>query len=161
MTTTVRLETRPGVLHGLADELWERYEQGRPLRPEELEALAEACFRLGVRPDAEPGAALSLLARAHPVDPVNPKHPYHIGLIHLRHGRLEAALEWLTAAAELAPANHRIWAHLSVVHQDLHEQRTGTPDYAGDQRKRAAEIVDAIRSGQDSLVPDLPRTYAS
>ncbi|TYB43949.1 hypothetical protein [Actinomadura chibensis] len=148
MTTTVGLETRPEKLHAIADRLWDRFEQGHRLRPEETDALAESCFRLAVLPGTEPGQAVSLLARAHRVDPVNPKHPYHIGLIHLRHGRLDAALEWLTAAAESAPANHRIWAHLSIVHQDLHDRRRG----GGGRDPRSREIAAAVRAGRDDHV---------
>jgi hypothetical protein len=153
MTATLRHETRVDVLHGVADELWERHEQGGRLRPAESEALAEACFRLGVRPDADPATALTLLARAHQVDPGNPKHPYHVGLIYLRHGRLAAALTWLTVAAESAPANHRIWAHVALAHHDLHDQSAGTAE-AKEQRKRAVEITDAVRSGQDTAAPE-------
>jgi hypothetical protein len=153
MNATTRLETRPDVLQGVADGLWARHEGGQRLSPAESEALAEACFRLGVRPDADPATALTLLARAHQVDPGNPKHPYHVGLIHLRHGRPAAGLEWLTAAAESAPANHRIWAHVALAHHALHDQSAGTAE-ANEQQKRAGEITDAVRSGQDTAAPD-------
>lgn len=152
MTTTAVLENRSEVLRDLADKLWARYEQSAELSADEQEALAEACFRLAVHPGTTSGAALDLLARAHRVDPVNPKHPYHVGLIHLRHGRLAAASRWLTAAAESAPANHRIWAHLSIVHQGLHEQRVGDPTYEGEEQRRGSEIASAVRDGRDDLV---------
>ncbi|TYK43655.1 hypothetical protein [Actinomadura decatromicini] len=148
MTTAVGLETRPEKLRAIADRLWDRFEEGHRLRPEETDALAESCFRLAVLPGTTPGRAVSLLARAHRVDPVNPKHPYHIGLIHLRHGRLDAALEWLTAAAESAPANHRIWAHMSIVHQDLHDRRRG----GGERDPRSRKIAAAVRAGRDDHV---------
>ncbi|RSD10341.1 hypothetical protein [Amycolatopsis eburnea] len=151
MTNVAVLENRPEVLRRLADRLWARHEQGAGLSADELEALAEACFRLAVHPGTASGAALDLLARAHRVDPVNPKHPYHAGLIHLRHGRLEAALRWLTAAAGSAPTNHRVWAHLSIVHQGLHEQRAGDPTYDGEDQRRRGEIASAIREGRDDL----------
>jgi hypothetical protein len=151
MTTTTGLNHQPEVLRRLADKLWACYEQGVRLSADELEALAEACFRLAVHPETAPDVALDQLAKAHRVDPVNPKHPYHVGLIHLRHGRLDAALQWLTAAAESAPANHRVWAHLSLVHQGLHEQRVGDPTYDGEERQRASDIASAIREGRDDL----------
>lgn len=144
-----RLESRPEVLRRVADTLLARYEQGARLSADELDALAEACFRLAVHPGTPSGEALSLLATAHRVDPMNPRHPYHVGLIHLRHGRLDAALSWLTAAAGSAPANHRVWAHLSIVHQGLHEQRVGDPSYEGEERRRADEIASAVREGRD------------
>ncbi len=142
-------ESRPEVLRPVADKLLARYEQGARLSADELDALAEACFRLAVHPTTPSAEALSLLATAHRVDPDNPKHPYHVGLVHLRHGRLDAALSWLTAAAGSAPANHRVWAHLSIVHQGLHEQRAGTPSYEGEERQRAEEIASAVRAGRD------------
>ncbi|WP_329792012.1 hypothetical protein V1227_08810 [Lentzea sp. DG1S-22] len=143
------LENRPEVLRPIAEKLLARHEQGAGLGADERDALAEACFRLAVHPATPPEEALSLLATAHRVDPVNPKHPYHVGLIHLRHGRLDAAVSWLTAAAELAPANHRVWAHLSIVHQGLHEQRVGDPSYEGEERQRVDEITSAVREGRD------------
>jgi tetratricopeptide (TPR) repeat protein len=152
MTATAGLEHRPEMLRHLVNKLWARYEQGARLTADELEALAEACFRLAVQPATAADVALDLLAKAHHVDPVNPKHPYHVGLVHMRHGRLDAALQWLTAAAESAPANHRVWAHLSIVHQGLHEQRVGDPTYEGQERQRVNEIASAIREGRDDLV---------
>lgn len=147
------LENRPEVLQRLLDRLWARYEHGTGLTGLEHEALIEASFRLGVHRDTEPATALTLLARAHRLDPTDPKHPYHIGLIYLRHGRLEAAQTWLTAAATLSPTNHRVWAHLSLIQRGLDERRTGTADYDGDYRRRADEIVTAIREGRDDLDP--------
>lgn len=145
------LENRPEVLWRLLDELWSRYERGGPLTELEREAVIEASFRLGVHPDTGAATALSLLARAHRLDPTNPKHPYHAGLIYLRHGRLEAAERWLTAAVALSPANHRIWAHVSIVQRGLDDRRSGSADYDGGHRRRAQEIIAAIRAGRDDL----------
>jgi tetratricopeptide (TPR) repeat protein len=147
------LENRPEVLWRALDQLWSRHEQGRPLTDPEHEALVEANFRLGVHPDTGTGTALTLLARANRLDPTNPKHPYHIGLIYLRHGRLEMAEKWLTAASALSPTNHRIWAHVSLVQRGLDEGRSGSADYDGDHRRRAEEILTAIREGRDDLDP--------
>ncbi|MFE0099020.1 hypothetical protein [Streptomyces sp. NPDC059009] len=154
MTDPVRLETRPEVLRRRADALWERHEQGVPLTEGELDALAEAHFRLGVQPDLDPVAALTLLARAQRADPANPKHAYHIGRIYLERGRLELALEWLTTAADLAPANHRVWAHIYLVHQGLHERRAGDSGYSGELQERAESIAEAVREGRDDLKPE-------
>jgi tetratricopeptide (TPR) repeat protein len=151
MTTTTALENRPESLRRVADRLWARHERGGGLRAEELDALTEAWFRLAVHTDTAPGTALDLLAAAHRLDPVNPKHPYHAGLIHLRQGRLDAAQQWLNAAAESAPANHRVWAHLAIVHEGLHEQRIGDLSYDGKERRRVTEIVSAVREGRDDL----------
>ncbi|MFD9637546.1 hypothetical protein [Streptomyces violascens] len=115
------LESRPDVLWRMTGQLWADVEQQLPLTQGQLDALVEACFRIGVHPATEPAQALTLLARAHRLDNANPKHPYHVGLLYLRHGRLEAAVRWLTAAAELSPAHHRIWAHLSLAHRQLDE----------------------------------------
>ena len=145
------LENRPEVLRRRIDQLWSRYERGEPLKEEEREALIEASFRLGVHPATGAATALSLLARAHRLDPANPKHPYHIGLIYLRHGRLEVAERWLTAAVALSPANHRIWAHVSIVQRGLDDLRSGSADYDGGHRRRAQEILTAIREGRDDL----------
>ncbi|TQM85307.1 hypothetical protein FHX81_7786 [Saccharothrix saharensis] len=150
-------ENRPEVLRPIADELLARYERGARLGADEPAALAEACFRLAVHPATSSDEALSLLATAHRVDPLDPRHPYHVGLIHLRHGRLDAALSWLTAAAEAAPTNHRVWAHLSIVHQGLHERRVGDPSYEGEDRQRVDEITAAVREGED-LDGDAPST---
>lgn len=148
---TIALERRQEALWRIANRLQARHERGSGLRADELEALAEAWFRLAVAPSTPPDDALELLVKAHRLDPVNPKHPYHAGLVHLRHGRLDAALRWLSAAAESAPANHRVWAHLSIVHQNLHEQRLGDPDYADQERERADEIAASVREGRDDL----------
>jgi tetratricopeptide (TPR) repeat protein len=149
----IALENRPEVLWRRLDQLWPRYEQGGPLTDLELEALVEASFRLGVHPETGVATALALLARAHRLDPANPKHPYHIGLIYLRHGRLKMAEKWLAAAAALSPTNHRIWAHVSIVQRGLDDLRSGSADYDGDHRRRAEEILTAIREGRDDLDP--------
>jgi hypothetical protein len=149
----IALENRPEVLWRRLNQLWLRYEQGGPLTDLQLEALTEASFRLGVHPDTEVATALALLARAHRLDPANPKHPYHIGLIYLRHGRMEMAEKWLAAAAALSPTNHRIWAHVSMVQRGLDDLRSGSAVYNGHHRRRAEEILTAIREGRDDLDP--------
>ncbi|WP_438295809.1 hypothetical protein [Streptomyces sp. HUAS TT7] len=148
------LESRPDVLWRMTGQLWVDVEQQLPLTQGQLDALVEACFRIGVHPGTEPAQALTLLARAHRLDNANPKHPYHVGLLYLRHRRIEAAVRWLTAAAELSPANHRVWAHLSLAHRQLDEARTGSDGYNGDDRSRAEAIADTIRAGRDDFEPE-------
>ncbi|MFI6475364.1 hypothetical protein ACIBL5_34595 [Streptomyces sp. NPDC050516] len=148
------LEGRPDVLWRMTGQLWADFEQQLPLTQGQLDAVVEACFRIGVHSATEPALALTLLARAHRLDNANPKHPYHVGLLYLRHGRLEAAVRWLTAAAELSPANHRIWAHLSLAHRQLDEVRAGSDGYGGDDRSRAEAIADTIRAGRDDFDPE-------
>ncbi|MFD7339128.1 hypothetical protein ACFV98_24395 [Streptomyces violascens] len=150
------LESRPDVLWRMTGQLWADVEQQLPLTQGQLDALVEACFRIGVHPATEPAQALTLLARAHRLDNANPKHPYHVGLLYLRHGRLEAAVRWLSAAAELSPAHHRIWAHLSLAHRQLDEARAGSDGYSGDDRSRAEAIADTIRAGRDDFDPEAP-----
>ncbi|MFD9824802.1 hypothetical protein, partial [Streptomyces violascens] len=142
------LESRPDVLWRMTGQLWADVEQQLPLTQGQLDALVEACFRIGVHPATEPAQALTLLARAHRLDNANPKHPYHVGLLYLRHGRLEAAVRWLTAAAELSPAHHRIWAHLSLAHRQLDEARAGSDGYSAGDRSRGEAIADTFRAGR-------------
>ena len=77
----------PMALRGVAVRLWDRRSRGEPLEPEELRVLVEATFRLAVHLDTAPDEALLLLRRARRLDPANPKHAYHLGLLQLRHGR--------------------------------------------------------------------------
>ena len=68
------LENRPEVLRRVADRLLARYEQGARLSADELDALAEACFRLGVHTlpelmriaiDQLPSAELGTFTKRH------------------------------------------------------------------------------------------------
>ncbi|WP_405570299.1 hypothetical protein OG418_37155 [Streptomyces phaeochromogenes] len=152
-TTRSVLENRPDVLWRRVSWLWSRVEEGEALTEGQSEALVEACFRIGVHPGTEPATALVLLARAHRLDSQNPKHPYHVGLLYLRHGRPEAAVRWLTAAASLSPANHRIWAHLSSALKGLDERGPGADD-SGDPKARAEAIAATVREGRDDFDPD-------
>ncbi|MEU7658052.1 hypothetical protein [Streptomyces lincolnensis] len=154
MTSRTALENRPDVLWRRVAPLWERAEEGVPLTPGQAEALIEAFFRIGVHPGTDPVTALTLLSRAHRLDAANPKHPYHVGLLYLRHGRAEAAVRWLTAAAALSPVNHRIWAHLSLAYKRLDKLRQGTQDYKGEHGRRAEEITGTIREGGHAFDPD-------
>ncbi|GGY00923.1 hypothetical protein GCM10010358_63590 [Streptomyces minutiscleroticus] len=158
MNPRTALENRPDVLRRIADTLWERLERGEQLTGGQHEALVEASFRLGVHRRTEPATALELLARAHRLDPANPKHPYHAGLLYLRHGHTEPAVRWLTAAAELAPVNHRVWAHLALAYRQLDERQQGAADRTGEHRARAEAIADTIRAGRDDFGPEGERT---
>ncbi|MEV5106010.1 hypothetical protein ACFQ7G_11690 [Streptomyces massasporeus] len=150
MTARRSLENRPEVLRRLADGLWSDLEQGRPLTQGQLEAAVEAAFRIGVHPATDPATALTMLTRAHRLDGTNPKHPYHVGLLYLRHGRPEAAVRWFTAAADLSPGNHRVWAHLSLAYRIM-GRRGESAD--GDHRSRAETIAAKVREGRHDFLP--------
>ncbi|MFJ9112202.1 hypothetical protein [Streptomyces sp. NPDC102283] len=151
MTARGALENRPDVLRRMADGLWSDLEQGRSLTHGQWEAAVEASFRIGVHPATDPGTALRMLTRAHRADGTNPKHPYHVGLLYLRHGQPDAAVRWFTAAADLSPANHRIWAHLSLAYRGLDDQRKGVDD---GHRARAETIAAKIREGRHDFAPE-------
>ncbi|MFG2717445.1 hypothetical protein ACGFW5_03925 [Streptomyces sp. NPDC048416] len=151
------LESRPDVLERTAERLWADHEQRIPLTQGQLDALVEASFRLGVHPATEPARALTLLVRAHRLDNANPKHSYHVGLLHLRHGRLDAAVRWLTAAAELSPTHHRVWAHLSLAHRQLAASGADGHDGHEDNRTRAEAIAETIRAGRHDFDPEAAR----
>ncbi|MEU9570701.1 hypothetical protein AB0D62_12565 [Streptomyces massasporeus] len=151
MTSRRPLENRPEVLHRLADGLWSDLEQGRPLTQGQLEAAVEAAFRIGVHPATDPATALTMLTRAHRLDGTNPKHPYHVGLLYLRHGRPEAAVRWFTAAADLSPGNHRVWAHLSLAYRTMDRQGKGAD---GDHRSRAETIAAKVREGRHDFLSE-------
>jgi tetratricopeptide (TPR) repeat protein len=143
----------PFVLRQTALGLWDRRIQGELLEPEAFRTLVEATFRLAVHPATPPDEALVLLRRARRLDPANPKHVYHLGLLQLRHGRLAEAAEELREAAGLAPTSHRIWAHLAIVQRRLDEESVGTAGYTGAFRRRAEQISSAIRDGADNPDP--------
>ncbi|GAA0276894.1 hypothetical protein [Cryptosporangium japonicum] len=152
--STVRL-TDPVRLRAYADPLWTAFEAGTVLRGEQLHALAEASFRLGVHPDTDPADSLTWLRRAHTADPDNPRYPYHLGLQYLRTQRPDRADVWLAHAAELAPDSHRIAAHRTIVERTLDAEEAGRPGYSGSRRRRAAEISDTIRD-EGCRWPGLP-----
>ena len=141
------------VLRQVVLGLWNLRVRGEWLDPEEFHTLVEAMFRLAVHPDTAPGEALVLLRRARRLDPANPKHVYHLGLLQLRHGRLAEAAEELAEAARLAPTSHRIWAHLAIVQRRLDEETVGTAGYTGAFRRRAERISGSIRDGADNPDP--------
>jgi tetratricopeptide (TPR) repeat protein len=143
----------PAVLRQVALGLWGLWVRGELLEPEEFHTLVEATFRLGVHPNTAPAEALVLLSRARRLDPANPKHVYHLGLLQLRHGRLARAAEELRDAAQLSPTSHRIWAHLAIVQRRLDEERVGTAGYTQAFRRRAERISRAIRDGADNPDP--------
>ncbi|MEV0588020.1 hypothetical protein [Nonomuraea sp. NPDC050310] len=145
-------ENDPSRLRFMAEHLWELRSGGESLTPMQYEALVEAMFRIAVHPSTPVRAAIDLLFRCQSLDPGNPKFPYHLGLIELRHGRLMEASEFLLLAAERSPTSHRIWAHVAYAQRRLHEEHVGRPGYAGAFRKRAEAIYAAIMEGAD--VPD-------
>lgn len=145
---TQALEHRPEAVWAQAGAWRDLHEAGKPLTNAQAVALREAYFRVGVHPDTLPAEALTLLDRAQRMDAANPRYPYHIGLIHLRRGQLEVALEWLQAAARLSPVNHRIWAHISRAHRELAKPQ-GTEGYDRRHAAEAKRIAEGIRDGRD------------
>lgn len=143
----------PIALRQAALGLWDLRVRGEWLEPEEFHTLVEATFRLAVHPATASDEALVLLRRARRLDPANPKHVYHLGLLQLRHGRLAEAAEELREAARLAPTSHRIWAHLVIVQRRLDEEGVGTAGYSGAFRRRAERISGSIRDGADNPDP--------
>ncbi|MFF5515507.1 hypothetical protein [Streptomyces coeruleorubidus] len=151
MTSRTTLENRPEVLRRLADGLWSDLEQGQALTQGQLDAAVEACFRIGVHPATDPATALTMLTRAHRLDDTNPKHPYHVGLLYLRHGLPEAAVPWFRTAAALSPGNHRVWAHLSLAYRAMDHQGKSAD---GGHRARAEAIAGKIREGRHDFAPE-------
>ncbi|MEY9912361.1 tetratricopeptide (TPR) repeat protein [Catenulispora sp. MAP12-49] len=143
------LESRPETLWRLIDPLHQRFTAGKPIPAVPAEALAEAYFRIGVHPDTEPQKALELLGDAHKLNPANPKHPYHLGLLYLRRGQPGAAIEWLQAAAARSPVNHRVRAHLSIAFRELDAQRLADAGYTGADRATGEKIAGDVRGGVD------------
>ncbi|MEV6349496.1 hypothetical protein [Actinoplanes sp. NPDC051851] len=143
----------PAELRRIALGLWAAREGGAPLEPAVFGALVEATFRLAVHPSTPAGEALILLRRARRLDPADPRHVYHLGLLLLRHRRLPEAAAELREAGRLAPTSHRIWAHLAILQRRLDEERVGTAGYAGEFRRRAERITTAIRDGVDDPDP--------
>ncbi|MGI5457699.1 hypothetical protein ACQEWB_31910 [Streptomyces sp. CA-249302] len=155
MRTRRAPENRPDVLWRMVGGLWSDLEAGLPLTQGQLDAVVEGFFRIGVHPGTDPATALVLLVRAHRLDSANPKHPYHVGLLYLRHGLPEAAARWLTAAAALAPASHRVWAHLSLTHRQLDKDPASGQGGSGEHRARAESIAGTIREGREDFDPEI------
>ncbi len=154
MTEFAPAVLQPEALRRQIEPRQTRYERGLPLTSNDLEVLVEASFRLAVHPGTDPATAIPLLSTAHRLDPANPKHPYHVGLIYLRHGLFDAAHEWLRAAADLTPASHRIWAHLSIVLRCIQREQNSRVDDST--RRQPEQIAAAIREGRHDFRPDTP-----
>jgi hypothetical protein len=121
-----------------------------------LAALAEACFRLGLDPHTPPDEALTLLRHAIACDEANPKFAYHLARRYMIHGDPNRAAVWLRRAIDQCPTSHRLWAHASLLQQELDEQ------YQGDDRfepmalrRRGEALLKRIREGADCIDPAL------
>ena len=147
-----RLVTDPATLRAPAEELWRRLSSGESLSGDETEALAEAGLRLGTSASADAPTAVSWLWRAHYADPDDPRPVYHLGRRYLLAGHLDSADRWLSRAAEQLPTSPRIWALRSRLKRRRDESTRDEPGYDGGHKRRAEQILQAIRDGV--AVPD-------
>ena len=146
-----KLLTDHGRLKARLDRL-EARRKSQSLDMEGLEALVEACFRLGIHPQSDPGEAVPLLLQAHRLDGANPKYAYHLARIFYNGADFDRASKWLETAIVLCPTSHRLWAHVSLLQRDLNAQYRGLHEYEPDDLKtNATRIANAIREGQDSF----------
>lgn len=145
------MESSPEKLWRLIDPIHQRFTAGQRLPAVHAETLAEAYFRIGVHPGTAPDTAVELLGHAHRLEPANPKHPYHLGLLHLRRGQPEQALQWFEAAAVRSPVNHRVRAHMSFALRELDALRQDASGYTGADRALSEKIAIAVRAGEDDF----------
>jgi hypothetical protein len=151
---TRRLLDDPASLRGWIDRLAGRQPSG--LTDQELESLAEACFRLAVHPGTAPGERLRLLRQAWDHDPRHPKYAYHLACTHLRHGRLDEAADWLRQVQAMCPGSHRVWVHTALLQGELHRRHQDDEDYEpGALPRRAAALLAAVEQGADRVDQDL------
>jgi hypothetical protein len=128
----------------------------RRMSSEAVEALAECSFRLALHPETEVTEALELLHQSVRLDGANPKYAYHLGRLYFLHGELKAASSWLHLAIRLCPTSHRLWAHISLLQQELNVGYRGDENYEPDYlRKQSQKIAQAIKDGQDQIAADL------
>lgn len=147
----VALIQDPARLRERIDSLWKRRGDDRE-DGLEIEALAEAHFRLAVHPSAQAEDALDLLKAAIRLDGANPKFPYHLARLYFVHGDLDRAAEWLERALQICPTSHRIWAHVSLLQRELNERHGDDERYdPGALRKRSQQVASAIRDGSDPI----------
>jgi hypothetical protein len=149
-----RLLDDPAGLRGWIDRLAGRQPSG--LTDQELEALAEARFRLALHPGTSPGERLLLLQQAWGHDPRHPKYAYHLACAYLRHGRLDEATHWLGQVQEMCPASHRVWVHTSLLQRELHRRYRDDEAYEpGALLRRATALLAAVEQGAERVEPDL------
>ncbi len=125
-------------------------------RGELVEALAEGSFRLAIHPWTPSNEAFDLLYQAMRLDGTNPKFAYHLARLYFVYGQFELAASWLQRARKLAPTSHRIWAHISLLQNELNAIYRGNDKYVPDAlRKRSEAIAQAINAGKDEIHPAL------
>ena len=149
-----RLLDDPASLRAWVDRLAGREPSG--LTDQELEALAEACFRLAFHPGTPPGERLRLLQQAWEHDPRHPKYAYHLACAYLRHGRLDEAADWLGQVQAMCPTSHRVWAHTALLQRELHRRYQDDEAYEpGALLRRATALLAAVEQGADRVERDL------
>ena len=125
-------------------------------RGELIEALAEGSFRLALAPSTPPAEAFDLLARAFRLDGTNPKYAYHLARLYLSYGLLDPAKTWLRVAGRLAPTNHRIWIHISLLQKELNATYKGDNKYEPDELlHRSEKIIQDVIAGNDAIQANL------
>ncbi len=123
----------------------------------EMEAIAEGYFRLAVDASTPAEEALDLLRRALRLDAANPKLPYHMARLYFVHGEFDRAADWLEHAHAICPTSHRIWAHVTLLQQELNHRNNR--DERKEQhalRDRARAISEAVLAGEDTIDVALP-----
>jgi tetratricopeptide (TPR) repeat protein len=149
------LLSEPSRLRRRIDALAAKKDAGNLSGPE-LEALAEAYFRLGVHPATPSDQALGLLRRAAACGVGDPKFSYHLARLCFQRGDLDRAAAWLRRAITASPTSHRLWAHASLLQQELNAHHRGDERYEPDGlRQRSIAVMERIRAGHDWIDPAL------
>ena len=130
----------------------EKLRQRGALRPEGVEALVEACFRVALHPDTPADRSLHLLRFCTRQDGANPKPFYHIARIYFRHGAFDLTGKWLEAAARRCSTSHRIWTHIALLQRELNEQQPSTDKFEPNGLElRAQSVLQMVQAGVDSF----------
>jgi|GEM_PF-2254730 len=122
------------------------------LTARQLEALAEAYFRVAVHRETKGHEALQLLKSASKLDGTNPKYGYHIARLFYVHGDLDRAAFWLQKAIRMCPTSHRIWSHAYLLHLELNLRYYGDKNYEPNALKeRGDNIKTHVKDGKDNI----------
>lgn len=132
-------------------------------RAQVANALAEACFRIGVHPETRIEDAISNLRKAIRLDSTNPRNPYHLARLYFSHGELTHASVWLKRAFAICPTSHRIWAHAALLQRELNQQFDKDSKFEkGSLNQWARSVGEQVRDGVDvidhSLMAFVPPT---
>jgi len=163
------LEHDPGVLKQKLKPLWDHRRQHGTLDAEQLEGLAEGCFRHAVHPKTPFADAVNALKKSIRLDGTNPKYAYHLSRLFHLHGMMDQARHWIAQAHRLCPTSHRIWAHVYLLHGELHAQYSQHAnrerfdlEAIAQRRDKTAEAVDSAKNniGGELLDFTVPKSKA-